>query len=106
MIPGELLFLVLVAGALFATGLAALIARGNLIKMIIGLELMGKGVSLLFITGGYLSGDTGISQAVVFNLIVIEAVVAGVALVFVILAKQVWSTLDVGAIESMTRRDD
>ena len=57
MIPDEGVVILIVAGALFAIGLASLIARSNLIKMVMGLELLGKGVSLLFVLGGYLSGD-------------------------------------------------
>ena len=57
MIPDEGVVILIVAGALFAIGIVSLIARCNLIKMVMGLELLGKGVSLLFILGGYLSGD-------------------------------------------------
>ncbi len=103
MIDTAVLILVTVAGALFATGLACLVARTNLIKMVIGLELLGKGVSLLFVTGGYISGSVGNSQAVVFTLIIIEAVVAGVALALVVLAKRTWKTLDVAAIARKVR---
>ncbi len=102
MMPGEGVVILVVAGALFATGLFCLIARCNLIKMVIGLELLGKGVSLLFVLGGYLSGDTGVSQAVVFTLIAIEAVVAGLALAFVILARRAWKTLDIAAISRLS----
>ncbi len=97
------LILVTVAGALFAVGLACLIARTNLVKLVIGLELLGKGVSLLFVTGGYLSGNVANSQAIVFTLIIVEAVVAGVALALVILAKRTWKTLDVAAIARLVR---
>ncbi len=103
MIDTAVLILVTVAGALFATGLACLIARANLIKMVIGLELLGKGVSLLFVTGGYMSGTIGNSQAIVFTLIIIEAVVAGVALALVVLAKRTWKTLDIAAITRKVR---
>lgn len=103
MILSGTLVVVLVAGALFATGLAGLIAKSHLIKMVIGLEFLGKGISLLFILGGYLSGSVGVSQAIVFTLITIEAVVAGVALALVILAKRVWKTFDIAAINRLLR---
>jgi multisubunit Na+/H+ antiporter MnhC subunit len=102
MIPDEGIVILTVAGALFAIGISSLIARSDLIKMVIGLELLGKGVSLLFILGGYLSGDTGVSQAVVFTLIAIEAVVAGLALALVILARRVWKTFDIAAISRLS----
>ncbi|HYM41093.1 MAG TPA: NADH-quinone oxidoreductase subunit K [Thermoplasmata archaeon] len=103
MIGPEALVLLGVAGALFAIGLACLIARSNLVKMVIGLEILGKGVSLVFITAGYVNGDVGMSQAVVFTLIIIEAVVAGVALALVILAKRTWGTLDITKIAQRVR---
>ncbi len=103
MIGTETLLLLGIAGGLFATGLACLIAKTNLVKLIIGLELLGKGVSLVFVTAGYVSGDVALSQAVVFTLIIIEAVVAGVALALVILAKRTWGTLGIGAIARKVR---
>jgi len=102
MMPDEGVVILIVAGALFAIGVFSLVSRGNLIKMVMGLELLGKGVSLLFVLGGYLSGNTGVSQAVVFTLIAIEAVVAGLALALVILAKRVWKTFDIAAISRLS----
>lgn len=106
MIPNEGVAILVVAGALFAIGLGSLIARSNLIKMVIGLEFLGKGVSLLFILGGYLAGDPGISQAVVFTLIAIEAVVAALALALVILLRRGWKTMDIAAISRLSHGGD
>jgi NADH:ubiquinone oxidoreductase subunit K len=106
MIPSGAPVILLVAGALFATGLASLVARCNVIKMIMGLEFLGKGVSLLFILGGYLAGDVGVSQAVVITLIAIEAVVAGVALALVILMRRVYKTFDIAGITRLSRGGD
>jgi NADH-quinone oxidoreductase subunit K len=91
--PGTGLLLA-VAGALFAVGLAGLIGRSNLIRMVIGLEFLGKGASLLLVTAGFVAGDTAVSQAMVFTLIAIEAVVAAVALALVILVKRTTGSLD------------
>jgi multisubunit Na+/H+ antiporter MnhC subunit len=102
MMPDEGVVILMVAGAFFAIGVFSLVSRGNLIKMVMGLELLGKGVSLLFVLGGYLSGNTGVSQAVVFTLIAIEAVVAGLALALVILARRVWKTFDIAAISRLS----
>jgi NADH-quinone oxidoreductase subunit K len=106
MIPAEAPAILLVAGALFAIGLASLVARCNVIKMVMGLEFLGKGVSLLFVLGGYLAGDVGVSQAVVITLIAIEAVVAGVALALVILMRRVYKTFDIAAITQLSGGGD
>ncbi|MDD3136481.1 MAG: NADH-quinone oxidoreductase subunit K [Methanoregula sp.] len=101
-IPAALVGMI-IACALFAIGLACLIARRNLLKMVMGLEFLGNGVSLLFIVGGFLAGDVGLSQAIVFTLIAIEAVIAGLALALVILARKYWQTFDCAAIFRLTR---
>ncbi len=99
MSDGTLLQVIMViAGALFATGLYGLIAKSHLIKMVMGLEFCGKGVCLLLIAGGYASGQTGLSQAVAITLIAIEAVVAGVALALAVVLKKSYRTLDTIAI--------
>ena len=86
--------LLAVAASLFAVGLAGLVGKGNLIRMVIGLEFLGKGASLLLVTAGFAAGDTAVSQAMVFTLITIEAVVAAVALALVILVKRTTGSLD------------
>lgn len=106
MMPDEVVVILVIAGALFAIGLFSLIARSNLIKMVMGLEFLGKGVSLLFILGGYLAGDNGISQAVVFTLIAIEAVVAGLALALAILLRRSWNTMDIATISRLSPGGD
>jgi NADH:ubiquinone oxidoreductase subunit K len=103
MIQLEILLLVTVAGGLFTIGLACLIARSNLIKMVMGIEFCGKGVGLLFILGGYLIGDVTVSQTAVFTLIAIEAVVAGLALALSIMLKRTWNTFDSGKIYRLTK---
>jgi NADH:ubiquinone oxidoreductase subunit K len=103
LIAAPLFILICVTGVLFSIGLFALITRANLIKMVIGLELMGSSVSLVFITGGYIAGDVGVSQAVVFTLITIEAVVAAVALALIVLARHTWKTFDIARITRAIR---
>jgi len=87
-----------VAAGLFACGLVCLISRSHLIKMVMGLEFLGKGISVIFILGGYVAGDVAVSQAVVFTLIAIEAVVAGLALALAIVLRRTWKTFDSAAI--------
>jgi len=105
MIPGEGTAVLLVAGAFYTIGLTSLIARRSLIRMVMGIEFIGKGISLFFILGGYAAGDVGSSQAVVITIIAIEAVIAGVALALIILVKRIWKTFDVTAMDRLSRRD-
>jgi NADH-quinone oxidoreductase subunit K len=89
-----ILVVLAVAGGLFASGIACLIARRHLIKMVMGLEFLGKGVSTVFVLGGYIAGDGAVSQAVVFTLIAIEAVIAGLALALAIVLQRTHRSFD------------
>jgi NADH-quinone oxidoreductase subunit K len=105
-IAPEILVLLGVAAAVFTVGLACLVSRAHLIKIVIGLELLGNSVSLVIITSGYIAGNVAVSQAVVLTLITIEAVIAGVALALVIVAKRTWESMDIGTITRYLRKEE
>ncbi len=63
----------------FIAGLYCLIATSNLIRAMIGLELLTKAVTLFIILAGYVTGRTALAQALAITLIVIEVVVIAVA---------------------------
>jgi multisubunit Na+/H+ antiporter MnhC subunit len=64
----------------FITGLYGVLATINLVRAIIGLEIMTKAVTLLLIIVGYVTGRTGLAQALAITLIVIEVVIIAVAM--------------------------
>jgi NADH-quinone oxidoreductase subunit K len=64
---------------LFICGIYCLLITKNLIRILIGLELLTKAVTLLIILAGYISGRIGLAQSMVITLIVIEVVVIVVA---------------------------
>ena len=63
---------------LFIAGAYLVLVTRNLMRVLIGLELMMKGVTLLLIVAGYVTGAVALAQAVVITLIVIEVVVMAV----------------------------
>lgn len=64
---------------LLVCGLYCILVTRNLIRAIIGLELLIKAVTLLLIVTGYVSGKPALTQAFVITVIVIEVVLAAVA---------------------------
>jgi multisubunit Na+/H+ antiporter MnhC subunit len=64
---------------LAVAGVYCLVATRNFIRVLIGLELMTKAVTLLIIVAGYASGRLALAQALVVTLIVVEVVVISVA---------------------------
>jgi NADH:ubiquinone oxidoreductase subunit K len=59
-------------------GFYCLIVTFNLIRALIGLELLTKSATLFIILAGYVTGRTGLAQALAITLIVIEVVVIAV----------------------------
>ncbi|MCX5751875.1 MAG: NADH-quinone oxidoreductase subunit K [Candidatus Saganbacteria bacterium] len=56
-------------------GLYCILVTRNLFRILIGLELITKGITLLLIAAGYITGHTATAQALVITLIALEVVV-------------------------------
>ncbi len=71
---------------LLVDGIWCMLATYNLLRILIGLEILMKSVTFFLIAAGYLSGRMALAQAIVITVIVIEVVVvtiaAGVAMGF------------------------
>ena len=71
---------------LMIDGLWCMLATYNLLRMLIGLEILMKSVTFFLIVAGYLSGRMALAQAMVITVIVIEVVIvvaaAGIILGF------------------------
>ncbi len=79
---------------LFVIGFYCLLATLNLVRALIGLEILFKAVTLLIIVAGYVSDHKALAQSLVITLIVIEVVVMTVAMGIVLGVHQHTKTLD------------
>lgn len=61
------------------SGIYCMLATFNLIRAIIGLEILIKAATLLIILAGYITNNLGLAQTLVITLIVIEVVIMVVA---------------------------
>ena len=64
---------------LFITGFFCILVTFNLLRVLIGIEILIKGATLLIIAMGYISGNIALAQEIVLTVIVIEVVVMVVA---------------------------
>ncbi|MFA5095760.1 MAG: NADH-quinone oxidoreductase subunit K [Candidatus Omnitrophota bacterium] len=79
---------------LFAVGIYCLLATYNLIRVLIGIEIMIKAVTLLVIFCGYQTNNLALAQAFVITVIVIEVVIMTVAVGVVVGIHRHNNTLD------------
>ncbi len=64
-------------------GFYSLLTTRNLIRALIGLEVLTKGVTLLIVVAGHVVGRMGLAQALAITLIVVEVavIVAAISIV-------------------------
>jgi len=77
------------------SGVYCFLVTYNLLRMLIGLEVMIKGVTLLIVVAGYLSGQMALAQSIVITVIVIEVVVMVVAAGLVLGFHNIYDSLNV-----------
>lgn len=85
----------------FVIGFYCILATRNLIRVLIGLELLTKAVTLLIILAGYITGKTALAQTLAITLIVIEVVVMAVAAGIIIGVFNKNNSLDVKGIRNL-----
>ena len=89
------------AVAVFVIGFLCILASRNMVRMIIGLEVMARAATLSIVAYGYLRGNTAISQALVITIIVVEVVVTSIALALIMNIYNVGKSIDVGNLNKL-----
>jgi NADH:ubiquinone oxidoreductase subunit K len=84
-------------------GLYCLLASRNLIRVIVGLQLLIKGVALAFVLGGNMSGNVNLGQTLGLTVIVADTIVAVVGLSMAVQIRHRLGTLDVKELSSLKR---
>ena len=75
-------------------GVYCILMTFNLIRALLGLEILIKASTLLIILAGYLTHQTGLAQAMVITLIVIEVVIMVVAGGIILSLFRYYKTID------------
>lgn len=90
----------LLAGVLFALGLIGVLARRNIIFILLSLEIMLNAAGLAFIAAGYRWGQPD-GQVMFMFILAMTAAEVSVGLALVLLAYHRWRTLDISAASTM-----
>jgi NADH-quinone oxidoreductase subunit K len=88
------------AGMLFALGLIGVLARRNIIFILLSLEIMLNGAGLAFVAAGYHWGQPD-GQVMFMFILAMTAAEVSVGLALVLQAYHLWRTLDVTAASRM-----
>ena len=83
------------AALLIGIGLYCLLTMKNLVKLLIGSEIIAKGVTLALIASGYARNNLLMAQSLAITIIVVEVAVIATALAIVININRHTKSLDV-----------
>ncbi len=88
---------------LLGIGLLGLLVTRNLIKVVVGLQVLVKGALLALLLAGRLSGQVQTGQALALTVIVADTIVSVVALALAVQVRRQFGTLDLQALSTLRR---
>jgi NADH-quinone oxidoreductase subunit K len=97
--------IIVIAGilGLFGVALYALLIARNLIKVVIGLQILVKAAMLALILAGRANGKIDIAQSMALTVIVADTIVAVIGLALAVQVKRRFGTLDIQALTTLRR---
>jgi len=99
-VPIIVTFIVL---GLLGVGCYALLTARNLIKVIVGLQILVKGAMLALVLAGRLRGQENLGQSMALTVIVADTIVAVVGLALAVQVRKLFGTLDLKALTNLRR---
>ncbi len=89
--------------SLAGVGFYCLLVTRNLIRVIVGLQLVVKGVALAFVLGGNMTGNLNLGQTLGLTVIVADTIVAVIGLAMAVQIRHRLGTLDVKELSTLKR---
>lgn len=93
---------VAVAG-LLSIGLYAVLIARNLIKVVVGLQILVKGAMLALIAAGQVAGQPDVGESLALTVIVADTIVAVVGLALAVQVRRRFGTLDLKLLSTLRR---
>lgn len=81
---------------LFGIGAYAVLTRRNMLKILIGLEIMSKSILLGLVVAGKIAGKLPLAQAIISVVVVIDAATLALVLALIVNAYRHYGRIDVG----------
>ncbi|HHW18407.1 MAG TPA: NADH-quinone oxidoreductase subunit K [Firmicutes bacterium] len=83
-------------------GIYALVSSRNLLKMLIGLNILSKAATLALAIGAYNTNDTGVGQSLMIAVMMVEVVVTAVVLSLIVNVYRHYGSLDTGDLKRLS----
>jgi NADH-quinone oxidoreductase subunit K len=94
--------LVIVLG-LVGIGFYTLLITRNLLRVVIALQILGKGAMLLLVAAGRLVNQVNVGQSMALTVIVADTIVAVIALALSVQVRRHFGTMDITCLTTLKR---
>lgn len=86
---------------IFFSGAYCMIVSRNIIKLLIGFEIISKASIIAMITSGYLTSNINFAQSIIIVMILIEVVVIATGLAIVVKNYRINKTMDITKLSNL-----
>lgn len=89
--------------ALLGVGLYCMLITRNMIRVVVGLQILAKGAMLALILVGKMRGQPSLGQSMALTVIVADTIIAVIGLALAVQVKQRIGTLDLNDLSTLKR---
>lgn len=79
----------------FMTGVYLLLGVRNLLRIVLSVEVLAKGITLILLAAGVHQGAMGLTQSLIVTFIIVETILAAVMLALVVICQRTNLSLDI-----------
>ena len=79
----------------FMIGIFLLLCYRNLLRIVLAVEVLAKGITLLLLAAGAHLGQIGLAQSLIVTFIIVETILAGMLLAITVICQRTNRSLDV-----------
>ena len=91
----EVVLLLFFGFLIFMLGAYLLFSYRNMLRLILGVETMAKGITLVLLAAGVYRDNISLVQTLIVTFIIVETILAAIMLGIVVISQRIYGSLDV-----------
>lgn len=85
----------IMAFVILGLGLLCLMTGKNMLKMIIGIEIIVQAITISFVNGGFVNGNLALGQSMAITVIAIDVIIVAIGLSLIVLTHKLTNSTSV-----------
>ena len=85
----------ILAFVILGLGLLCLMTGKNMLKMIIGIEIIVQAITISFVNGGFINGNLALGQSMAITVIAVDVIIVAIGLSLIVLTHKLTDSTNV-----------